>query len=89
MIRLRAGVIADTGYSRTLPMSDFRRIHQQLIRSTHAERMNMPGMEPVRVDMIVPAVIFVSFVLRECNIKQLVQSDFALKEGVISELVGL
>ncbi len=89
MIRLRAGVVTDTGHSRPLPMSDFRRIHHQLIRSTHSERMNMPGMEPVRVDMIVPAVIFVSFVLRECNLQHLVQSDFALKEGVIAELVGL
>ncbi len=89
MVRLRAGVVADVGYSRSLPMSDFRRIHQQLMRSSHADRLNMPGMEPVRVDMIVPAVIFVSFVIRECHIKQLVQSDFALKEGVISELVGI
>jgi len=46
-------------------------------------------MEPVRVDMIVPASIFVSFVMRACNIKNLYQSDFALKEGVIAELVGL
>ncbi len=89
MIRQRARVVDDGAHSRPLAMSDFRRIHQQLTRSTHDGRMNMPGMEPVRVDMIVPAVIFVNFVLRECNIKHLVQSDFALKEGVISELVGL
>lgn len=89
MIRHRAGVVDDVGYSRPLAMSEFRRIHQTLIRSNHAGRMNMPGMEPVRVDMIVPAVIFVNFILKECNIKHLVQSEFALKEGVISELVGI
>ena len=89
MMRLRKGVVTDVGHSRPLPMPEFRRIRQKLIRSTHAERLNMPGMEPVRVDMIVAAVIFVSFVIRECNIKQLVQSDFALKEGVIAELVGI
>jgi len=89
MIRHRAGVVDDVAYSRPLAMSDFRRIRQALIRSNHAERMNMPGMEPVRVDMIVPAVIFVNFIMRECHIKQLVQSEFALKEGVISELVGI
>ena len=49
----------------------------------------MPGMEPVRVEMIVAASIFVSFVIRECHIRHLVQSEFALKEGVISELVGI
>ena len=89
MLRLRSGIVSDEGHSHPLAMTEFRRIHQQLIRSTHAERLNLPGMEPVRVDMIVPAVIFVGFVLRECKIKQLVQSDFALKEGVISELVGI
>lgn len=89
MSRHRAGVVDDVGYSRPLAMSEFRRIQENLIRSNHAGRMNMPGMEPVRADMIVPAVIFVNFVLRECNIKKLIQSEFALKEGVISELVGL
>ena len=89
MVRMQTGMVEDLGHSRLIPMLDFRRIREQLLRSTHAERMNMPGMEPVRVDMIVPAVIFVSFVMRQCNIKQLVQSDFALKEGVISELVGI
>jgi exopolyphosphatase / guanosine-5'-triphosphate,3'-diphosphate pyrophosphatase len=89
MIRHRARVVEDVGYSRQLAMSDFRRIHQNLIRSTHSERMNMPGMEPVRVDMIVPAAIFINLVMRECHIKHLVQSEFALKEGVISELVGI
>ena len=49
----------------------------------------LAGMEPVRVEMIVAATIFVSFVIRECNIKHLSHSEFALKEGVVSELVGL
>lgn len=89
MTRHRSGVVDDVGHSRPLAMSEFKRIHQQLIRSSHTQRMNMPGMEPVRVDMIVPAVIFVSLVIRECHIRNLVQSEFALKEGVISELVGI
>jgi len=89
MMSIRNGVLTDGDHSHPLPMPEFRRIRQQLVRSSHAERLNMPGMEPVRVDMIVAAVIFVSFVIRECNIKQLVQSNFALKEGVIAELVGI
>jgi exopolyphosphatase/guanosine-5'-triphosphate,3'-diphosphate pyrophosphatase len=77
------------GYGREIALSDFKKIHQLLVRSTIAERKIMPGMEPVRVEMVVPAVIFVSFVMRECHIKHLVQSEFALKEGIISELVGI
>jgi len=89
MIRHRAGTVEDVGHSNPISMTDFRLLHQQLLRSSHAERMMRPGMEPVRVDMIVPAVIFVNFVMRECHIRNLVQSEFALKEGVIAELVGL
>jgi len=89
ILRHRSGTVADMGHGHEIAMPEFKKIHRLLLRSTIAERRVMPGMEPVRVEMVVPAVIFVNFVLRECNIKQLVQSEFALKEGVISELVGL
>lgn len=89
IIRHRAGIVADVGHGREIALNEFKKIYRLLLRSTISERKVMPGMEPVRVEMVVPAVIFVNFVLRECNIKQLVQSEFALKEGVISELVGI
>ena len=89
MARIRSGMVDDVAHSRSIAMIDFKRLHQTLIRSDHEQRLEMPGMEPVRVDMIVPAVIFVNFVLRSCHIRHLVQSEFALKEGVISELVGI
>jgi len=89
ILRHRSGIVADVGHGREIALTEFKKIHRLLLRSTIAERKVMPGMEPVRVEMVVPAAIFVNFVLRECNIKQLLQSEFALKEGVISELVGI
>ena len=89
MIRRRRGAADDGRHGRELALRDYRRLHKMLLGSTLAERKVMPGMEPVRVEMIVPASIFVSFVLRECHIRHLYQSDFALKEGVIAELVGI
>lgn len=89
MLRHRSGVVEDVNHSREITLSDFRQIYSHLIKSTAEERRAMPGMEPVRVEMIVPAAIFVSFVIRECHIRQLIHSEFALKEGVISELVGI
>lgn len=89
LLRHRSGIVADDGHGREISLSDFKKIHHLLIRSTLSERQVMPGMEPVRVEMVVAAVIFVNFVIRECHIKQLLQSEFALKEGVISELVGI
>ncbi|MEN8202378.1 MAG: Ppx/GppA phosphatase family protein [Bacteroidota bacterium] len=80
---------ADGLHGRELPLKEYRKLHKLLVRSSTEERKAMPGMEPVRVEMIVAATIFVSFVLRACQIRQLYHSEFALKEGVISELAGL
>ncbi|MFO7934882.1 MAG: hypothetical protein R6U78_12470 [Bacteroidales bacterium] len=85
----RKGEGPDQNNGREIPMKDYKMIHRVLLRSTLEERKTMPGMEPVRVEMIVAASIFVSFVLRICHIRHLCQSGFALKEGVIAELAGL
>jgi len=89
LIRHHSGREPDSFHGREISMKDYQKIHQSLLRSTLAERRAMPGMEPVRVEMIVAASIFVSFVIRACGIKHLHHSEFALKEGVISELVGI
>jgi exopolyphosphatase/guanosine-5'-triphosphate,3'-diphosphate pyrophosphatase len=83
------GMKADQLHGREIPLREYYRIHQALLQSTTEQRKAMPGMEAVRVEMIVAATIFVSFVLRSCQINHLHHSEFALKEGVISELVGL
>jgi exopolyphosphatase/guanosine-5'-triphosphate,3'-diphosphate pyrophosphatase len=89
MIMRRKGQEADNHFGREISLKDYYKLHKALIRSTKEERLAMPGMEPVRVEMIVAATIFVSFVLRSCGISNLHHSEFALKEGVISELVGI
>ena len=85
----RRGTLPDESHGREISLKEYKKLHHILTRSTIEERKAMPGMEPVRVEMIVAATIFVSFVIRECNIKHLSHSEFALKEGVVSELVGL
>lgn len=83
------GMEEDLLHGREISMKEYHKIHQALLQSTAEQRRAMPGMEAVRVEMIVAATIFVSFVIRNCNISHLHHSEFALKEGVISELVGL
>ena len=89
LIRHRMNDMTDELHGRELPMKEYKKLHRDLTLSTLEERKTMPGTEPVRVEMIVAATIFVSFVMRECHIRHLYQSEFALKEGVIAELVGL
>jgi exopolyphosphatase/guanosine-5'-triphosphate,3'-diphosphate pyrophosphatase len=49
--------------------------------------MAMKGMEPIRIEMIVPAVIFIKLVIDRLNIQKIVQTDFALREGVLYERI--
>ena len=89
LIRHQKGEEEDGRNGREISISDYELLHRDLVRSTLEERKSMPGMEPVRVEMIVAASIFVSFVIRLCRIRHLYHSGFALKEGVMAELVGL
>ncbi len=75
--------------AREIIYEDFLEQHQLLLKSTIEERRVMPGMEPVRVEMIVLASIFIKITTEECGLKKIIQSDYALKEGVIAEILNL
>jgi exopolyphosphatase/guanosine-5'-triphosphate,3'-diphosphate pyrophosphatase len=75
--------------AREILYMDFLALHEILLKSTIEERKVMQGMEPVRVEMIVLASIFINITLEECRIKKIIQSDYALKEGVIAEILNL
>lgn len=71
-----------------LPRSGFELIAEQLLTLNKAERLNIPGMISMRVDMIVVASCLISFILNYINTDTLICSSYALKEGVISRLTG-
>jgi exopolyphosphatase / guanosine-5'-triphosphate,3'-diphosphate pyrophosphatase len=68
-------------------MEEYKALYYKLLHTTLEERYNMPGLEPMRADMIVLSCIFISFVLKLSGITQLEYSDFALKEGMLHEFV--
>jgi len=70
-----------------IELTDFQRIYKLLIRSTAEERTVMKGMESIRIEMIVPAVIFIKVVVDKLNIQKIYQTDFALREGVLFEKI--
>lgn len=73
--------------SMQIDLEHFREIHRLLINSTAIERLQMHGMEPLRVEMIVPAMIFINFVITNFGMKSITQSEYALKEGVMVNLI--
>ena len=74
---------------REIELADFYRVYEKLLKSTREERLQMKGMDYVRVDLIVPAVILIETLVREIGISKIVQTDFALREGVVFELMEI
>jgi exopolyphosphatase/guanosine-5'-triphosphate,3'-diphosphate pyrophosphatase len=70
-----------------ISLDNFNRVYEKLIHSTSEERMTMKGMDYVRVDLIVPAVVLIEQLISEIGITKIIQTDFALREGVLFELI--
>src|SRR5690554_1488038 len=71
----------------TLPLSAFEAMTEQLRSLDKSERLKIPGMIPMRVEMIVVAVCLIENILRHFESKEMICSTYALKEGVIVQLL--
>lgn len=72
--------------SSVFPLDEFHRIHRSLISVNREERCRIRGVDKNRVEMIIVATIFINFILRELNIRELIHTHFSLKEGVMLEM---
>ena len=66
-----------------LPIKAYHDIHRSLLIKNKQERLLIPGMVTMRVDMIVVASCLISFVLEHLSIKQIKVCAYALKEGLL------
>lgn len=73
--------------SKELGLEPFKKLHYRLLSSTLEQRRCFRGMDELRVEMIVLASILTNLVLDITNISTVIQSNFALKEGAIVELL--
>ena len=71
-----------------LSLSCFYEIHEELLRKNHEERLAIPGMLEVRVDMIVVAVILIDYILENYDLNKIRVSAYALKEGMLSQVLA-
>lgn len=61
--------------------SDFIQLYKQLRPSSKIEREQIEGMDIARIDYMVTALIFIDNIITNCNIENLYQCSYALKEG--------
>lgn len=69
----------------TFDLADFEKIKNIIVKSTLDERLNMPGLVPMRAEMMVLSTLFIDYILKKYGLEQMLQSNYALKEGVIAE----
>jgi exopolyphosphatase/guanosine-5'-triphosphate,3'-diphosphate pyrophosphatase len=71
-----------------IPMEEYFNLHNHLIKTSKQQRSAIPGMDPMRVEMIVLATIFTHFLVRRFGIERMVQSSYTLKEGAVWRMIN-
>ncbi len=70
-----------------LPIDYFHQAFAGIIHMNREERIKIPGMIPMRVNMIVVAMGLIDYVLKNYDIKEIKVSTYALKEGVLNKVI--
>lgn len=69
-----------------LTLAAFKDIHHKLITRNRVERMKIPGMIELRVEMIVVASCLIQYLVDAFPLSQIRVSSYSLKEGVLATM---
>lgn len=67
----------------TLAMADFRHWYTVLLGATRAERVALPGMPPLRVDMMVYAMLLIRLLTEAMGAQEIQCCSWSLREGAL------
>ncbi len=65
---------------------DFYQIHEKIIEADYQTRMELPGLPPERVELIVVAFVLMDYIVRKAGVEKIVTSAYAMKEGMLLEM---
>jgi exopolyphosphatase/guanosine-5'-triphosphate,3'-diphosphate pyrophosphatase len=71
-----------------LPVINFYQLFKLLISKNRTERLQIPGMIAMRVDMIVVASCLIDFILQHVQVESIRCSHYSLKEGAVSRMLS-
>ena len=71
-----------------LSLNGFYQIYEELITKNREERMRIPGMIDLRVDMIVVAGCLIRFLIEQHHFQNIRVSTYSLKEGALASMAG-
>ncbi|HEX8505984.1 MAG TPA: phosphatase [Hymenobacter sp.] len=70
-----------------LALGSFQESYRRLLSGNHEQRVALPGILPMRADMLVVAAVLIDYVLGISGITRIQTSAYALKEGLLAELL--
>jgi exopolyphosphatase/guanosine-5'-triphosphate,3'-diphosphate pyrophosphatase len=76
----------ETDSETPLTLQSFYSTYQELITKDRAQRLQIPGMIDLRVDMIVVACCLIRYLLEKHTFNNIRVSTYSLKEGVLAHL---
>ncbi|WP_041649903.1 Ppx/GppA phosphatase family protein [Marivirga tractuosa] len=82
------GIAKPDDVSFSISLEDFDHIFNEIIHKTKEERMAIPGMIEMRVDMIVVAVCLIQFLIENNEFIDIKVSTYALKEGLLDAILS-
>ena len=71
-----------------LALESFQSSYRHLLSGNHEQRKALPGILPMRANMLVVAAVLIDFVLGITEITRIRSSAYALKEGLLAEMLA-
>jgi len=84
---VQAGIEQTDSPETPLTIKGFETIYPEIISKTRSERLKIPGMIEMRVDMIVVASCLIKFIIDRFQFAHIRVSSYSLKEGVLATLI--
>lgn len=66
----------------------FQKLYERLLPMKSSERKNIAGLDPKRVDLIIPGLILFDVAFRLFNLKEITISGYALREGMVIDYLS-
>ncbi|MDA3890429.1 MAG: hypothetical protein PF517_02065 [Salinivirgaceae bacterium] len=68
-----------------MSLNEFDTLYNMIVKTSHEDRLIIPGLDSIRVDTIVMASIFTHFTVEFSGANEIIQSAYSLKEGVAAQ----
>jgi exopolyphosphatase/guanosine-5'-triphosphate,3'-diphosphate pyrophosphatase len=70
-----------------LKVSDFRSLFEIMIKLDYKQRLGLDNLPANRANLIVSGLLLMRFIINKANISNIYVSQYAIKEGIISEYI--